>query len=477
MANLWSGRFSKSMDQITSEYNASIGFDHTLYNYSILGSMAHVTMLQKQEIIDDNTASKIINGLKIIKERLDNGEVTYDPADEDIMMTIERLLIEEIGDPGRAVHTARSRNDQSVLDTTLYLRQTLIDTMSVTGKLLDVLIQSAEDNIDIIMPGFTHVQHAQPITVGYYFMAHFQNLKADAQRMIELMARVNENPLGSCAMAGTTLPIDRHITSELLGFDRPTENAMRTIGNRDNIIEYLFIAALAMTHISQLCEELVIFNSQEFNYIYIDDAFATGSSIMPQKKNPDIAELARGKVGRTFGNLVSVLTTVKGTFLTYNKDYQEDKEPLFDSAKTLVDTIYIFADMLESISFNKKSLNKHLGHGFLESTDIAEFLVTHGIPFRTAHEIVGTLVKYCENNNMTFSDIKKKDLKELEFPVDIDDLSQFTIENSVKIRDSYGSTSASDVKRQIKNGKSFVEKLQAEINEYQHMLNVVYNRF
>lgn len=477
MANLWSGRFSKSMADFTQDYNESLSFDHILYKYSILGSLAHVNMLYRQEIIDKESYEKIVEGLKIVEKKLDNNEIELDTKNEDIMMLIESNLIEEIGDAGKALHTARSRNDQNALDETLFLRQAVLNTLFKLEDLLQVLLDKAKEENHIIMPGFTHLQHAQPITCGYYYMAHFQGLKRDAEKLLELYKRLQENPLGACAMAGTTLPIDRFITTDLLGFDKPTENAMDTVANRDNFIEYLYIAALIMTHLSSFAEEITIFNSSEFSFIEMGDEFCTGSSIMPQKKNPDLAELARGKVGRSIGNLVSLLTVMKGTMLTFNKDYQEDKEALFDSVHTLDRTIYVFARMLGGTHFREEVLKKQLEKGFIEATDIAEFLVRKKIPFREAHKIVGGLVKYCEENHKNFHDIDKNDLKKINFPVELDDLSQFKVEESIKNRNSYGGTSYKEVERQINFGKESLDKISQKLNAIKTKLDRVYQQF
>lgn len=476
MKNLWSGRFSKQMDEVTALYNESLSFDNVLYPYSILGSLAHVNMLKECKIIDEETFEKIKAGLFKVKEKFDKGEVELDIANEDIMMLIEKELTNEIGVYGKALHTARSRNDQNVLDETLFMRDAVLETITRLSSLMEVLLKKAKEEGHKIMPGFTHLQHAQPITVGYYYMAHFQRFKRDSQKFMELFQRLQENPLGACAMAGTTLPTDRFITTKLLAFDKPTENAMDTVGSRDNILDYLYLASLTMTHISSIAEEFVIFNSQEFSFLDIDDGYCTGSSIMPQKKNPDLAELARGKVGRNIGNLMNLLTVVKGTFLTFNKDYQEDKEALFDSIKTLNMSLLIFEKMLEGSYFKEEVLKKHLKEGFIEATDIAEYLVKENIPFRSAHEIVGNLVKYCENNNKDFSQINKKDLEILEFPVKLDDLSIFKIEESIKRRDSFGGTAFKEVDRQINVGEEYVKSLNEKILPIKNKLGDLFNQ-
>lgn len=458
MKNLWGGRFSKQMDDCTADYNESISFDHVLYEYSIQASIAHAMMLGKTGIITEKDADEICRGLRIVKGRLDRGEIEFDIMDEDIMMTIEKHLTAEIGDVGKKLHTARSRNDQNVVDETLFLREAIKGTMEKLEDLMAVIVKKAEEQKDVIMPGFTHLQHAQPITVGFYYMAHFQGIARDYERFEESQKRVNINPLGACALAGTTLPTDRFITTELLGFDRPSENALDTIGSRDTFAEYLFNAALCMVHLSGFAEELIVFNSQEYSFIDIDDSFCTGSSIMPQKKNPDIAELVRGKSSRTIGNLVTLLTMLKGTFLTLNKDYQEDKEALFDSIHTLDRTINVFARMLENITFREEVLKEQLKKGFIEATDIAEYLVCQDVPFREAHEIVGNLVKYCELTHKTFPDVTAEDLKKLGIGYGLKDLRQFTVENCIKNRNSFGGTSYDEVTRQIEAAKAFLKK-------------------
>ncbi len=466
--NLWGGRFSESMEQAAAEYNVSIGFDWILYPYSIEASRAHAQMLKQQGIISAEDNQAIQEGLERVKGRLDRGEIAFDCMDEDIMMTIEKALTEEIGEPGKRLHTARSRNDQNVVDETLYLRHEIDRTMELLLDLLTVIIGKAREQEQVLMPGFTHLQHAQPITVGFYYMAHFQGLARDLERFAQSRERVNVNPLGACALAGTTLPTDRFFTTERLHFSHPSENAMDTVGNRDNFAEYLFDAALCMTHLSGFAEEIIVFNSQEFSFVELDDCFCTGSSIMPQKKNPDIAELVRGKSARAIGNLVTLLTMLKGTFLTLNKDYQEDKEALFDSVKTLQETIYVFARMLEHMRFREDVLQEQLKKGFIEATDIAEYLVQQGVPFREAHERTGNLVKYCEATGKTFGDVTQEDLRKVGITWGLADLRRFTAEHCVENRDSFGGTSFKDVKRQIKNAEALVEEYRQKREEEKH---------
>lgn len=455
--NLWGGRFQRQMDQYTADYNESISFDHVLYQHSIRASLAHVAMLAKQGIIRPEECDEISRGLKIVEEKIEKGQISFDILDEDIMMTIEKNLIAEIGDVGKKLHTARSRNDQNVVDEKLFLKDATKKTVELLLDLLEVLTGKAEKEGQVIMPGFTHLQHAQPITTGFYYMAHFQGLRRDAERFLSSYERLNLNPLGACALAGTTLPTDRMETTRLLGFGAPTENALDTVGDRDFIAEYVFNAALCMAHLSGFAEEIVVFNSQEFSFIDIDDSFCTGSSIMPQKKNPDIAELVRGKGARAMGNLTTILAMLKGTFLTLNKDYQEDKEALFDSIHTLDRTIYIFARMLENLHFREDILKEQLKKGFITATDIAEYLVCKDVPFRDAHEMVGEMVKYCETRGKVFEDLTPEDLKELRFPVELD-LSRFTVQACVENRKSFGGTAPEEVDRQIQSAKAFIKK-------------------
>ncbi|MCR4668650.1 MAG: argininosuccinate lyase [Clostridia bacterium] len=455
--NLWGGRFEKQMTDVCADYSESISFDHILYPYSIRASMAHADMLAACGIISESDNEQIQKGLLEVKDDLDSGRVEFDIHDEDIMMTIEKLLTEKIGEPGKRLHTARSRNDQNVVDELLFLRDAIKNTQGRILDLLEVIVKQAEAQKYVLMPGFTHLQHAQPITVGYYYMGHFQGLRRDYERLSDIARRNNVNPLGACALAGTTLPTDRFMTTRALGFDRPTENGLDTIGSRDGIAEYIFNAALSMARISGFAEEIVTFASSEFSFIDIDDAYCTGSSIMPQKKNPDMAELARGKVARVIGDLNTVLVMLKGTFLTLNHDYQEDKEALFDAIHTYDRTITMMARMLENITFREEVLREQLKKGFIEATDVAEYLVMQGVPFREAHELVGTLVKYCEIKGKSFPEVTSEDLAAAGLGgYGLNDLSDFTVERCVEKRNSFGGTSYSEVDRQIAAAKEFI---------------------
>ncbi|MBP3759289.1 MAG: argininosuccinate lyase, partial [Firmicutes bacterium] len=411
---LWDGRFEKGMDELVKEFNASIGFDQRMYNEDIDGSIAHVKMLAGCGIVPEEERDKIIAGLNRIREKIESGEITFTVEDEDIHMGIESRLIEEIGDTGKKLHTARSRNDQVQVDLRLYTRKQICAMIVELIGLEEVILRKAEQYKDKITVGFTHIQHAQPITIGFWFMAYFQMFRRDIERLMDCYERMNLSPLGSCAMAGTTFPTDRHMTAEELGFFGPTENAMDSVSDRDYIIEFLSAAAISMMHVSRWSEEFVWWNSSEFAFLDIDDSFCTGSSIMPQKKNPDIAELLRGKSGRVYGDLMGMLTVMKGTPMAYNKDYQEDKEGLYDAADTWRASIRILAKMLDKTEFRMDKINEQLSRGFLSATDVAEHLAKQGIPFREAHNIVGRMVKAAEVKGCQLEELDEAALKEVD---------------------------------------------------------------
>lgn len=456
-SSLWGGRFEKEMDDIVKQFNASIGFDQRMYNEDIDGSIAHVTMLGEQEIVSMEEKDQIIAGLEEIRSDIKSGKIVFTVEDEDIHMGIERRLIEKIGDVGKKLHTARSRNDQCQVDGRLYLRHEIEEVMERLLLLENVILEKAEKYADEITIGFTHLQHAQPITIGFIFMTYFQMFKRDLQRLQDTYERMNYCPLGACALAGTTLPINRQRTAELLGFKAPTENAMDSVSDRDYSLEFLSDAAISMMHLSRWAEEFTWWNSSEFAYIAIDDSFCTGSSIMPQKKNPDMAELLRGKVGRVYGDLMQLLTVMKGTPLAYNKDFQEDKESLFDAIDTWKSSITIFAKMLDNTEFRVNQIQKQLGKGFLNATDIAEHFASKGIPFREAHEIVGKMVKMCENNQCDFEDLTEEQLQLIDKRITKEILGDISIAACVNARVSYGGTAPSEVRRQIAKEKNWLE--------------------
>ena len=462
MASLWGGRFEKDMDEIVKQYNASIFFDQRMYNEDIDGSVAHVTMLAKQGIVTEAERDQIIAGLEGIRADIAAGKIVFTVEDEDIHMGVESRLIQRIGDVGKKLHTARSRNDQCQVDGRLYLKKEIREILESLCCLEDVILRKAEQYADAITVGFTHLQHAQPITVGFVFMAYFQMFKRDIQRLRDTLERMDYNPLGSCALAGTTMPIDRQFTSELLGFAAPCENAMDGVSDRDYSLEFLSDAAISMMHLSRWAEEFAWWNSSEFSYIAIDDSFCTGSSIMPQKKNPDMAELIRGKVGRVYGDLMQLLTVMKGTPLAYNKDFQEDKESLFDAIDTWKATITIFAKMLDKTEFRMDQIQKQLGKGFLNATDIAEHLAKQGIPFREAHSIVGRMVKTCEHKGCDFEDLTAEDLAAIDGRVTPDSLGDISISACVDARTSFGGTAPAEVRRQIAVGREWLSSLERQ---------------
>ena len=456
MASLWGGRFEKEMDDIVKQFNASIGFDQRMYNEDIDGSIAHVTMLGHQGIVSEDEAKQIVDGLENIREKIKSGEIVFDINDEDIHMGIESRLIADIGDVGKKLHTARSRNDQCQIDMRLYLKKEIKDIAERLIYLEEVILSKAEQYADSITVGFTHIQHAQPITIGFIFMAYFQMFRRDLDRLAATYERMNLCPLGACALAGTTLPTDRKYTAQLLGFAAPTENAMDSVSDRDYVIEFESDAAISMMHISRWAEEFVWWNSQEFGFIDIDDSYCTGSSIMPQKKNPDMAELLRGKSGRVYGDLVQMLTIMKGTPLAYNKDFQEDKEGLYDVIDTWKASITIFANMLEKTEFRMDRIEQHFAKGFLNATDIAEHFANAGIPFREAHSIVGRMVKMCEAKNCDFEDLTDEDLQSIDQRVNKETLGDISMKACVDARVSYGGTAPSEVRRQISVGESWL---------------------
>ena len=462
MASLWGGRFEKDMDDIVKKFNASIFFDQRMYNEDINGSIAHVTMLAKQGIVSDAEKEQIITGLEGIRKDIAEGTIVFTVEDEDIHMGIESRLIARIGEAGKKLHTARSRNDQCQVDGRLYLKKEILEVLSRLCYLESVILEKAEKYADKITVGFTHLQHAQPITIGFIFMAYFQMFKRDIQRLMDALERMDYNPLGSCALAGTTMPIDRACTSELLGFAGPTENAMDAVSDRDYSLEFLSDASISMMHLSRWAEEFAWWNSSEFSYIAIDDSFCTGSSIMPQKKNPDMAELLRGKVGRVYGDLMQLLTVMKGTPLAYNKDFQEDKESLFDAVDTWKASLEIFAKMLDKTEFRMDQIEKQLSKGFLNATDIAEHFAKQGIPFREAHAIVGRMVKACENKNCDFQDLTEEDLQAIDSRATKESLGDISIPACVDARTSFGGTAPAEVRRQIAVGKAWLDGLAAE---------------
>jgi argininosuccinate lyase len=457
---LWGGRFAKNTAAIVDEFNASISFDQKLYKHDIIGSIAHAKMLKKCSIITEEEGKEIINGLKEILEDIEDSKIEFQIAYEDIHMNIEKLLIDRIGEIGKKLHTARSRNDQVAVDIRLYLRDQIDDICEKIKNLLNTLIVLAEEHIDTIMPGYTHLQRAQPITLGYHMMAYFQMFKRDYLRLIDCHKRVNVMPLGAGALAGTTYTTDREFLKEELGFLGICENSLDAVSDRDFVIEFISDASMIMMHLSRFCEELIIFNSAEFNFVEMDDAYSTGSSIMPQKKNPDVAELIRGKTGRVYGNLFNLLTIMKGLPLAYNKDMQEDKPPLFDTVENVSICLEIFGEMIKTMKIKKENMKKATKEGFMNATDVADYLVKKGLAFRSAHEVVGKMVLYCVQYNKTIEDLRLEEFKDFSSVFTEDILEAIKIENCIASKKSQGSPKEQNVEKMILSGKKFIEGLE-----------------
>ena len=408
---LWGGRFTKETNQLVHNFNASLSFDQKFYKQDIDGSIAHVNMLAKQNIVTNEERFAILNALEQIKADIESGTLEISSQYEDIHSFVEATLIERIGDTGKKLHTGRSRNDQVALDMRLYTRDEVVETDNLLKELLKVILRIMKENVDTYMPGFTHLQKAQPVTVAHHFGAYFEMFKRDRSRLSDIYERMNYCPLGAGALAGTTYPLDREFTANLLGFKGPTLNSMDSVSDRDYIIEYLSALSTIMMHLSRFSEEIIIWNSNEYRFIELDDAYSTGSSIMPQKKNPDIAELVRGKTGRVYGALMSILTTMKGIPLAYNKDMQEDKELTFDAIDTTKGCIALFTGMIDTMTFNKEIMAESAKSGFTNATDAADYLVNHCVPFRDAHGIIGQLVLTCIDKNISLDELPLEEYK------------------------------------------------------------------
>lgn len=408
---LWGGRFTKETNQLVHNFNASLSFDQKFYKQDIDGSIAHVNMLAKQGIVTNEERFAILNGLESIKSDIENGTLEISPEYEDIHSFVEATLIERIGDTGKKLHTGRSRNDQVALDMKLYIRDEIGETDALLKELLAVILKIMKENVETYMPGFTHLQKAQPVTVAHHFGAYFEMFRRDRSRLHDIRERMNYCPLGAGALAGTTYPLDREFTAELLNFKGATSNSMDSVSDRDYIIELLSALSTIMMHLSRFSEEIIVWNTNEYRFIELDDAYSTGSSIMPQKKNPDIAELVRGKTGRVYGALMSILTTMKGLPLAYNKDMQEDKELTFDAIDTTKGCIALFTGMIDTMTFNKPVMEASAKNGFTNATDAADYLVNHGVPFRDAHGIIGRLVLMCIDKGISLDELPLEDYK------------------------------------------------------------------
>ncbi|MCI7692174.1 MAG: argininosuccinate lyase [Oscillospiraceae bacterium] len=456
---MWAGRFSKEVDEGVNAFNSSISFDARMYKQDIAGSIAHATMLGEQGIISMSDSLEIIGGLKEILSDIDSGKLVFDPNAEDIHMFVEAELTKRLGDVGKRLHTSRSRNDQVALDIRLYLRDEIKEIRALIVKLAETLCDIAEKNYDVIMPGYTHLQRAQPITFGHHIMAYAQMLLRDIGRLDDTFKRMNVNPLGSCALAGTTYNIDRERTSSLLGMTEPMANSLDGVSDRDFCLELASALSICMIHLSRFSEEIILWCSWEFKFIELDDAFSTGSSIMPQKKNPDVTELIRGKTGRVIGDNMTLLTMMKGLPLAYNKDMQEDKEAIFDAVDNIKLCLSTFIPMLATMTVIKENMRKAAAKGFINATDCADYLVKKGMPFRTAYKITGGLVALCIQKNTTLEELPLEDYKQASELFDEEVYNAINLDTCVKERTSYGGPSPESVLLQIKTVRKELEEL------------------
>ncbi|NAO99358.1 argininosuccinate lyase [Halomonas sp. MG34] len=468
---LWGGRFTKPTNQLVDEYTASIHFDKKLASYDIKGSLAHVAMLEKCAILDEKDAKDISAGLKVVLEKINSGEAVLSEEQEDIHMNVEKLLIDEIGPVGGKLHTGRSRNDQVALDMRLYLRDALMDISQLLAALQEALLQQVEENRDTVLPGYTHLQRAQPVLFSHHLLAYVFMLQRDVERLGDSSKRVNKSPLGAGALAGTTFGIDRQFVADQLGFDGICENSLDAVSDRDFVVEFLGNAALISTHLSRLCEELVQWSSAEFNFIELDDAFCTGSSMMPQKKNPDVAELVRGKTGRIYGNLIGMLTTLKGLPLAYNKDMQEDKEGMFDTVETLKGALALFAPMMESMHVKRENMYEAVRNDFSNATDLADYLVGKGMAFRESHAVVGEIVLHCIQHNKYLLDMTLEEIKEFSSIIEADVFDFLTPEAVVNARDVAGGTAKNRVEEQITIAKKNLQDTETRLSQWAEQIH------
>lgn len=458
MAQLWGGRFTKQTDKLAYAFNASISFDQRLLPQDIAGSSAHVKMLAKQGILTSDERDAILRGLKSILEDTESGKLEITGQYEDVHSFVEANLIERVGDAGKKLHTGRSRNDQVALDMKLYVRDEIGAIDEELKELLQVLLKQMEINIDTFMPGFTHLQKAQPTTLAHHLGAYFEMFRRDRSRLSDIRRRLNLCPLGSGALAGTTYPLDRTYTAELLGFDGPTRNSMDSVSDRDYVIELLSALSVIMMHLSRFAEEVILWNSNEYRFVEIDDGYSTGSSIMPQKKNPDIAELVRGKTGRVYGALVSMLTTMKGIPLAYDKDMQEDKELPFDAIDTVKGCVRLFSGMLNTMHFNKPRMEESAKRGFTNATDAADYLVNHGIPFRDAHGIVGRLVLYGIEQGKALDDLTLEEFQQFSPAFQKDIYEAISLTTCVEKRNTIGAPGHQAMEKEIAEAKEYLKK-------------------
>ena len=468
MAQLWGGRFTKQTDQLVFDFNASITFDKRLFHEDVTGSIVHATMLAKQGILTEEERKSIVEGLTGILKDVDDGTLAIDETQEDIHSFVEATLIDRIGDAGKKLHTGRSRNDQVALDMRLYTRARVAECDGLLKKLLEAILDTMENNLDTYMPGFTHLQKAQPITLAHHYGAYFEMFKRDRQRLADIYKRMNYCPLGAGALAGTTYPLDREYTARLLRFEGPTLNSIDSVADRDYLIEFLSALSTIMMHLSRFSEEIIIWNSNEYQFVELDDAYSTGSSIMPQKKNPDIAELVRGKTGRVYGALMALLTTMKGLPLAYNKDMQEDKEMAFDAMDTATDCITLFTGMIKTMKFRRDRMAKSAMNGFTNATDAADYLVGKGVPFRDAHGIIGRLVLYCIEKDTSIDALSLEELRSISDKFDEDIYDAISLKTCVEKRLTIGAPGEKMMKQVIEKNKEYLKN--DAIEEYQQSL-------
>ncbi len=456
---LWGGRFTQSTDSFTDHFHSSISFDQRMYKQDILGSVAHAEMLGKQGIISEEDAKLIRDTLLEILDDISDGKIYFDEKAEDIHMNIETILIERIGDVGKRLHTGRSRNDQVALDLRMYLKEQINDIKSIIKKLLTTLNKIAKENIDTIMPGYTHLQNAQPVTLAHHFLAYVEMFKRDFDRLLDCYKRTNVMPLGAGALAGTTYPLNREIVCEALEFESITLNSMDSVSDRDFVAELLYCLSMIMLHLSRFCEEIILWSNQQFGFVELSDAYSTGSSIMPQKKNPDMAELIRGKTGRVYGDLMGFLTVMKGIPLAYNKDMQEDKECVFDAVDTVKMCIPVFTAMIDTMAINKGNMYKAAKGGFMNATDAADWLVKQGVPFRDAHAVIGQIVLYCIENGKALEDLSIEEFKNFSEVFNEDVFNAISLEKCVEARRVDGGPSKWYIEKLIGFNEEFISSL------------------
>ena len=469
---LWGGRFTKATDKLVEEYTASIQFDQQLWKEDITGSLAHVAMLGKCGIIGEDEAATIAEGLKKVAKLIEEGKAEFTISNEDVHMNVEKMLLDEVGPVGGKLHTGRSRNDQVATDMHLYLRARVVELVALIAQVQDALLEQAKANVDTILPGYTHLQRAQPILFAHHLMAYYSMFQRDAERMMDSFKRINVLPLGAGALAGTTFPIDREYVAKLLKFDAIYTNSLDAVSDRDFIIEFLGNASLLMAHLSRLCEEMILWMSNEFNFVELDDAFCTGSSIMPQKKNPDVAELVRGKTGRVYGNLVGMLTVLKGLPLAYNKDMQEDKEGMFDTVTTLHGALSLFAPMIRTMKVKKENMRQAVAEDFSNATDLADYLVGKGMPFRQAHEVVGKSVLYCIDQGKYLLDMTLDEYKQFSELFEDDIYAALDPQQVVNARSVLGGTAKNQVEIQLAAASEEGKHTQKWIEDHEQKIDV-----